>query len=420
MKKLLIPLFLILSIGFSSFVYAGTNKVVNIDGEDILFPHISSLVSIPTEMLEVLNRIQISSDEMSFAYITPEDLEIWNTGEFEPNFAQFVQIRTRPNNGKGVPYSQFLEQVNSNKKEFVEIENTLNETNAALVKQDEYVSNLSQVEMSNIIDTFIPYPAFIDNLDTFASTLLAVQKKTVNGVETRNARIITTVVIFTNDRILNVNFYSNLSENFSIASQEEKVRVWLEDFWKANEPSNQNESSQAELTDDIKADDEEELETAIKTYKDDDYEKALKLFKPIAEDGNAIAEFYMGLIYYEGNDDVPQSFKESVFWFEKSIENGFTGAYSHLGWQYLHGKGVLKSPKKAFNYFEKASELENKWQDYAQFYLGRMYLFGKGVEKNLKQAAYWLNKAYNHSTLPEGQKSNIKELWEKYELWKYE
>lgn len=416
MKKLLISIFLILSTGFSSLVYAGTNKVVNIDGKDISFPPISSLVSMPSEMLEVLNGIQNTPDEMSFAYITPEDLEIWNKGDFEPNFAQFVQIRTLPNNGKDVPYSQFLEQVNSNKKEFIEIENTLSETNASLAKQDEYISNLSQVEMSNIIDTFIPYPAFIDNLDTFAATLLAVQKKTVDGVETRNARIITTVVIFTNDRILNVNFYSNLSENFSIASQEEKVRVWLEDFWKANEPSNQSDSSQPELTND-----EGELETALKAYKDEDYGKALKLFKPEAEDGNPKAEFYMGLIYYHGNNDIPKSFKESAYWFEKSIENGFPDAYSHLGWQYLHGKGVLKSPKKAFNYFERALEVENhKWQDYAQFYLGRMYLFGKGVKKNLKQAAYWLNEAYNHPSLSEGHKSNIEELWEEYELWKYE
>tara|TARA_R110002012_G_scaffold105581_1_gene246527 strand:- start:1608 stop:2834 length:1227 start_codon:yes stop_codon:yes gene_type:complete len=408
MKKLLIPLYLILLIGFSSFGYAGTNKVVNIDGEDILFPPISSLVSIPTEMLEVLNGIQQTPDEMSFAYITSEDLEIWNTGEFEPNFAQFVQIRTRPNNGKGVPYSQFLEQVNSNKKEFIEIENTLNETNAALVKQDEYISNLSQVEMSNIIDTFIPYPAFIDNLDTFAATLLAVQKKTVNGVETRNARIITTIVIYTNDRILNVNFYSNLSENFSIASQEEKAKVWLEDFWKANESSSQSESSQAELTDGIKA------------YQDDDFKKAMKLLKPLAEGGNDVAQFYVGKLYYHGDDDIIESYKDAFYWFEKSIEKDNLEAYVHLGTLYKEGKGVLRNPKKAFEYFKIGANSENKYQDYAQLFLGEFYIEGLVTKKNLKQAAYWINKAYNNPLAKENEIARAEKLWEEHELWKYE
>ena len=200
---------------------------------------------------------------MSFAYITTEDLEIWNKGEEEPNFAEFVQIRTRPNNGKDIPYSQFQEQVNSNKKEFIEVESTLNETNAFLVKQDEYISNLAQVEMTNVIDTFIPYPAFIDNLDTFAATLLAVQKKIVNGEETRNGRIITSIVIYINDRILNVNFYSNLSQNSSIASQEELVKDWIENFWKVNDSSKQIDDSKVDFTD------------AFKAYKDDDFKKEL-------------------------------------------------------------------------------------------------------------------------------------------------
>ena len=144
----------------------GSSKVITIDGENITFPAIPSLVFMTPDMLEFFNELQQTSDEMSFAYITPKDLEIWNDGEEEPTFSEFIQIRTRPNNGKGIPYSKFQEQVNSNKKEFIEVESTLNETNAFLVKQDEYISSLAEVDMSNVVDALIPYPAFIDTNDT--------------------------------------------------------------------------------------------------------------------------------------------------------------------------------------------------------------------------------------------------------------
>ena len=393
---------------FFSLSNENSSKVITIDGKNITFPSITSLVSAPPEMLELLNTVQQISDEMSFAYITTEDLEIWNKGEEEPNFAEFVQIRTRPNNGKDIPYSQFQEQVNSNKKEFIEVESTLNETNAFLVKQDEYISNLAQVEMTNVIDTFIPYPAFIDNLDTFAATLLAVQKKIVNGEETRNGRIITTIVIYINDRILNVNFYSNLSQNSSIASQEELVKDWIENFWKVNDSSKQIDDSKVDFTD------------AIKAYNDDDFKKAMSLFKPEAEAGNDIAQFYVGKLFYIGNDDILRSYEDAGYWFKKSIEKNNVEAYVHLGWMYMEGEGVLKNPKKAFDYYEIGAKSENKYQDYAQLYLGEFYIEGLGTEKNLKQGAYWINKAYNNPLADDTEKAMAQELWEKHELWKYE
>ena len=386
----------------------GSSKVINIDGENITFPAISSLVFAPPEMLEFFNTIQKLPDEMSFAYITPEDLEIWNKGEVDPNFAHFVQIRTRPNNGKNIPYSTFQKQVNSNKKGFIEVENTLNEVNAFLAKNDVYISNLAQVEMTNVIDAFIPYPAFIDNLDTFAVTILAIQKKTVNGEETRNGRIMTDIVIYIKDRILIVNFYSNLSQNSSIASQEEKVKDWLESLWKVNEVSKQIDDSKVDFTD------------AIKAYKDDDFKKAMSLFKPAAEAGNSIAQFYVGKIFYFGNDDILLSYEDAGYWFKKSIEKDNVGAYVLLGWMYMEGMGVLKNPKKAFDYYEIGAKSENGYQVYAQLYLGEFYIEGLGTEKNPKQGAYWINKAYNNPLADDNEKAMAQDLWEKHKLWAYE
>ena len=386
----------------------GSSKVITIDGENITFPAIPSLVFMTPDMLEFFNELQQTSDEMSFAYITPKDLEIWNDGEEEPTFSEFIQIRTRPNNGKGIPYSKFQEQVNSNKKEFIEVESTLNETNAFLVKQDEYISSLAEVDMSNVVDALIPYPAFIDTNDTFAASLLAVKKKIVNEKTTRNGRIITTIVIYINDRILNVNFYSNLSQNSSIASQEEKVKDWLESFWKVNEVSKQIDDSKVNFTD------------AIKAYKDDDFKKAMSLFKPAAEAGNDIAQFYVGKLYYSGNDDILRSYEDASYWFKKSIKKDNVEAYVHLGWMYMEGEGVLKNPKKAFDYYEIGAKSENKYQDYAQLYLGEFYIEGLGTEKNLKQAAYWINKAYENPANDDETKSRAKELWEEHKLWAYE
>merc|ERR1719188_2054952 len=63
---------------------------------------------------------------------------------------------------------------------------------------------------------------------------------------------------------------------------------------------------------------------------------------------------------------------------------------SGLGLMYLHGKGVAKDYKKAFDYFKKAAE--QSWVD-GQLQLGNMYYNGLGVSVDYKMAVKYFNLA---------------------------
>src|SRR5437879_1955943 len=111
-----------------------------------------------------------------------------------------------------------------------------------------------------------------------------------------------------------------------------------------------------------------DLESAKRAYEQKDYSTALNEFTPLAEQGNAGAQLFLGKMY-------------------------------------MNGQGVLKDPEQAIKWF-KASALQGNAD--AQFFLGSMYLLpqkdiAEGVrwlrlsaEQGLQDAQYLLGKAYLH------------------------
>ena len=72
-----------------------------------------------------------------------------------------------------------------------------------------------------------------------------------------------------------------------------------------------------------------------------DWATALKEWKPIAEEGNAAAQFNLGLMYQNGYG-VPQDYKEAVYWYRLAAEQGYANAQSNLANRYYYGEGVNK------------------------------------------------------------------------------
>ena len=70
-----------------------------------------------------------------------------------------------------------------------------------------------------------------------------------------------------------------------------------------------------------------------------DYATALQEWKPLAEQGDAYAQFNLGLMYVNG-DGVPQDYKEAASWFRKAAEQGGAKAQGNLGIMYGTGQGV--------------------------------------------------------------------------------
>jgi Sel1 repeat len=71
-------------------------------------------------------------------------------------------------------------------------------------------------------------------------------------------------------------------------------------------------------------------------YKHGDYSTALRLFHPLADNGNAQAQFGLGLLYNDGLG-VPQSYAEAIKWFRKAAEQGLAPAQHNLGVMYRDG-----------------------------------------------------------------------------------
>jgi len=77
------------------------------------------------------------------------------------------------------------------------------------------------------------------------------------------------------------------------------------------------------------------------TFDKGDSPQPLLEFRLLAEQGNALAQNYLGVMYALGQD-VPQDYQEALRWFRKSAEHGEALAQFNLGLMYAKGQGVPK------------------------------------------------------------------------------
>jgi TPR repeat protein len=81
------------------------------------------------------------------------------------------------------------------------------------------------------------------------------------------------------------------------------------------------------------------FEDGAAAYGRGDYATALRLWRPLAEQGNARAQFSLGLMYNEGKG-VPQNYAEAVKWYRLAAEQDIASAQHNLGIKYATGEGV--------------------------------------------------------------------------------
>ena len=72
-----------------------------------------------------------------------------------------------------------------------------------------------------------------------------------------------------------------------------------------------------------------------------DFATALKEWKPLAEQGDATAQFNLALMYSKG-DGVPQDYKEAVRWYTLAAEQGDAQAQYNVAVSFYKGEGVIK------------------------------------------------------------------------------
>src|SRR5215471_9458253 len=105
-----------------------------------------------------------------------------------------------------------------------------------------------------------------------------------------------------------------------------------------------------------------------------DYATAVRLLRPLADQGDAQAQYNLGVLYDNGQG-VPQNDAEAMKWYRKAAEKGHARAQQNLGTMYANGQGVPQNYTEAMTWFRKAADQGHAG---AQQSLGSMYFNGQG------------------------------------------
>lgn len=101
------------------------------------------------------------------------------------------------------------------------------------------------------------------------------------------------------------------------------------------------------------------VEDANAAYERGDFAAALRLLKPLADQGDAAAQFNLGILYDRGQGVAPD-FVEAARWYRLSADQGFEIAQASLAFLYANGKGVPQSFSSAYLWFSLAAAQGNQ------------------------------------------------------------
>jgi uncharacterized protein len=87
----------------------------------------------------------------------------------------------------------------------------------------------------------------------------------------------------------------------------------------------------------------------VEAYQKGDFVGAVKEWRPLADAGDAIAQYNLGLLYLDGHG-VPQSTAEAASWFRRAAEQDYTQAQHNLGAMYGSGQGVKRDYMQAYKW----------------------------------------------------------------------
>ena len=181
-----------------------------------------------------------------------------------------------------------------------------------------------------------------------------------------------------------------------------------------------------------------DFEDGLVAYKNNDYKKAIELYQKAAEQGNAEAQYKLGIMYQNGKG-AKQDYKKAIklyevaaikgnvdaqyklsniytygflgaevnsikaaFYLQLMADKGVAKGQYDLALMYANGEGLKQNNKKALELFQKAAE-----QGYrlAENNLGVMYHNGLGTKQDYKKAIVWYKKAAK-----QGQKDAVQNI----------
>ncbi|MBI5109696.1 MAG: sel1 repeat family protein [Rhodocyclales bacterium] len=135
------------------------------------------------------------------------------------------------------------------------------------------------------------------------------------------------------------------------------------------------------------------LDDALKALEAGSNPKAAETLLKLASEGNALAQFRLGGLYYHGQG-VTEDENMAIYWWKKAAASGNAEAMFQIAHAYLFGNTAAKSVadpdrEAALWYFQSASAGHAE----AAYTLGLLFLAGKGVVEDRTEAIRWFRNA---------------------------
>lgn len=129
------------------------------------------------------------------------------------------------------------------------------------------------------------------------------------------------------------------------------------------------------------------LAEAWAAYLRGDHAAALKVIEPLAEAGNADAQYDLGTMYSDGHG-VPRDEHKAEAWWQKAAQQGQADAEFSLGFLLVYGAGegedaVLADPAAGLPWLQKAAA---QGHASAEYFLGYLYWSGIAVPADPEKA----------------------------------
>jgi TPR repeat protein len=131
------------------------------------------------------------------------------------------------------------------------------------------------------------------------------------------------------------------------------------------------------------------LEDGFVAHQAGDYRTALRLWWPLAEQGHAWAQYYLGNSYNHGQG-VPQDHAEAVKWYRRAADQGHALAQHDIGNLYSFGWGVTQDDAQAARWHRKAAD---QGHAASEAVMAILYDDGRGVPQDHAEALKWYRKA---------------------------
>lgn len=132
------------------------------------------------------------------------------------------------------------------------------------------------------------------------------------------------------------------------------------------------------------------IEDTAEAVRRGDYASALRVWRPLADQGNATAQALLANSYLSGLG-VEQDYAEAAKWLRKAADQGYAQAQFGLELMYANGDGGLPQDNaEAVAWYRKAAD---QGLASAQGSLGQMYANGQGVPQDYAIATMWYRKS---------------------------